>query len=240
MVKKNQAVAAQADDAATLGLRERGKLEKRRRIKAAARQAFTERGYDAATTRDIAGLAEIGIGTLFTYAKDKRELLLMIINDDLDALAGTAVRSVDPSAPLVDQLAAFFESRYRYWAGQPALGRPAVRETLDFLGGVAPQGPEAIRFYARRPRMLALLTDIVRSWRQRGLVAADVPVELAASLFITIYLTEVRRWLMEPAPDADEGLRRFRELAALAIRGVAPGCGSTVAPDIGSDRLSGA
>ena len=205
-----------------MGLRERGKLEKRRRIKLAARQAFVEKGYDAATTRDIASLAGIGIGTLFTYAKDKRELLLMIINDDLDEISDQAVKAVDPAAAVLDQVVAFFEPRYRYWAGQPALGRPAVRETFDFLGATAEQGPETSRFYARRPRMLGVLTQVIAEDQRRGLVAADVPPAQVASLFMTIYLTEVRRWLTQAEPQAQEGLNRFRELVSLAIRGVAP------------------
>ena len=63
-----------------LGLRERGKLEKRRRIKQAARDVFLEKGYDAATTREIAERAYVAIGTLFVYAKDQRDLLMMLIS----------------------------------------------------------------------------------------------------------------------------------------------------------------
>ena len=47
---------------------------------------FCRRGYLDATTRDIAARARVANGTLFRYARDKRELLLMVINDDLDAL----------------------------------------------------------------------------------------------------------------------------------------------------------
>jgi AcrR family transcriptional regulator len=206
---------------AALGLRERSKLDKRRRIKAAARAVFIEKGYDAATTREIAAQADIGIGTLFNYAKDKRELLMMIINDDLDDINESAATAVDPDAPLIEQLLAFFSARYAYWASEPGLARPAVQETFDFLGIVREQGPETARFYARRPKIEQMLVDIVSHGQAAGLVAEDESAELIASLFMTIYLTEVRRWLNQSKPQVEAGIARLGELLALAIRGVA-------------------
>ena len=64
-----------------LGLRERNKLEKIQRIKAAATKLFSEKGFDEATTRDIAKRAHVGKGTLFLYAKDKRDLVLLLYKD---------------------------------------------------------------------------------------------------------------------------------------------------------------
>ena len=57
------------------GLRARGKRERRRRLREAAHKVFLERGYEGATTREIAARAEIAIGTLFIYATEKRDLL---------------------------------------------------------------------------------------------------------------------------------------------------------------------
>ncbi len=202
------------------GLREKGKQERRRRIQAAARREFSEKGYDVATTRDIALQAEVGIGTLFTYAKDKRELLMMIVNEDLDKVSEQVERAIKGDQPLLDQLTAFYKPRYDYWAAHPALGRPMVREIMDVVGATKELGPETARFYERRSRMMAMLQKIVESRQTSGEVIRDAPVTLIASLFMTIYLTEVRRWVNQEKPDAQEGLARFRELAALAIRGV--------------------
>ena len=203
-----------------MGLRERGKLERRRRIQNAARQEFMEKGYDVATTREIALLAEVGIGTLFTYAKDKRELLMMIVNDDLDEVSGIAEQTIDSKGSLLDQVVAFYKPRYEYWAAHPALGRPIVREIMDVAGATESPGPETARFYARRPRMMSALTQIVAKQQTGGQAIPDISAGLIASLFMTVYLTEVRRWLNQESPNAADGMARFRELIALAIRGV--------------------
>lgn len=205
---------------APLGLRDRRKLEKRQRIKLAARQVFMEKGYEAATTREIAALADVATGTVFVYAKDKRDLLLMIINDDLDAANEMAVAMIDPQAALLDQLEQFFGSRYEYWAREPRLTRPAIRETFDFLDSSAEAGLETARFYARRPKSVAILAGLVQAKQQCGEIASRDAPELIASLFMTIYLTEIRRWMAHAVPRADEGMKMLREMLALAMRGI--------------------
>lgn len=62
------------------GRRERNKQEKLDRITAAARELFAEHGVDEVTTQQIADKADIGTGTLFLYAKNKGELLLLVQN----------------------------------------------------------------------------------------------------------------------------------------------------------------
>lgn len=71
-----------------VGRRERNKEEKRGRILAAASKLFAVHSVDEVTTQQIADAADIGAGTLFLYAKNKGELLLMVQNASyVDALA---------------------------------------------------------------------------------------------------------------------------------------------------------
>jgi len=86
------------------GLRERGKLDKRRRIMEAAREVFIEHGYEQATTREIAARAGVSVGTVFVYAKDKRDLLLLIVNGELDAVSAKGQAALDRPGTLVERL----------------------------------------------------------------------------------------------------------------------------------------
>lgn len=63
-----------------LGRRERNKQEKLDRITAAAAELFAAHGVDDVTTQQIADKADIGTGTLFLYARNKGELLLLVQN----------------------------------------------------------------------------------------------------------------------------------------------------------------
>ena len=90
------------------GLRERNKLDKLRRIKKAAAELFIRKGYDDTTTREIAVRAGVGLGTIFVYAATKRDLLFLLINDDLQDVVEKAAGSVRPERPMLDNLLRIF------------------------------------------------------------------------------------------------------------------------------------
>src|SRR5450830_1360819 len=72
-----------AESSPTRGRRERSMDNKRVRIFEAAATLFTERGYDAVGTLEIAERADVAAGTVFRYASSKAELLLMVYNREL-------------------------------------------------------------------------------------------------------------------------------------------------------------
>ncbi len=74
--------ATPSDSKTSTGRRERNKEAKQARIFAAAAGLFAEHGYATVTTQQIAERADVANGTLFRYASNKAELLLMVCNDD--------------------------------------------------------------------------------------------------------------------------------------------------------------
>jgi AcrR family transcriptional regulator len=58
-------------------------LERRQHILMCARQVFAQRGYEAATIKDILIASGISNGALFVYFKSKRDILLAIIDENL-------------------------------------------------------------------------------------------------------------------------------------------------------------
>ena len=63
-----------------MGRRERNKVDKRERITRVARDLIMRNGISAITTAQVAAAADVGVGTLFLYAKTKGDLLLMVQN----------------------------------------------------------------------------------------------------------------------------------------------------------------
>src|ERR1700730_18397010 len=88
------------------GLRERNKRAKLEKISRAARSLFIRRGYDATTLRHIAAKAGVGLGTLFSYAADKRDLLFLIINDDIEAMNRRALAAAPADRSLLERVVA--------------------------------------------------------------------------------------------------------------------------------------
>ena len=113
-----------------LGQRERNKIDKLRRIKDAARELFIAKGFDDTTTREIALRAGVGLGTIFVYAANKRDLLFLIANDELENITKEAEASVSEQASLLDNLMDVFGRHYRFFRRQPALSRLVLREMV--------------------------------------------------------------------------------------------------------------
>jgi AcrR family transcriptional regulator len=61
------------------GLRARQKADRHRRILAAASRLFRRRGYDAVRIDEIAGQAQVSIGTIYNYYENKGDLLMAIV-----------------------------------------------------------------------------------------------------------------------------------------------------------------
>jgi len=201
------------------GLRERSKARRLSNIRRAARELFVEKGYDATTTRIIAKRAGVGLGTLFTYAADKRDLLFLIFNDELIELAAQAFAQ-SPSAPaLADRLVAVFRDFYAYFARQPNLARFLLRELTFYT-----HGPEARRFQMHRDRIVAGVAAMVARARGDGIIAATGDDMLVARAIFDIYSAEVRRWLADDQnePNIAHGLTALRRVLQLLVDGLRP------------------
>ena len=199
------------------GARERAKAERRLRLKEAALAVFGEKGYEGATTREIAERAGVGAATLFRYAAEKRDLLLMIVNDDLAAINATAFAELDIDAPLVDGLIVLFAPRYTYFGANPPLAREATHLTV--LARAEDDTFETQRYRHRRDQLLTTMTNLIRYQQGRGFVRGDCDPAFLADFFLDIYIAQRRRWLSEAKPDVARGIADLRHMLELAIDG---------------------
>lgn len=200
-----------------IGLREKNKAEKLQRIRKAARALFIRHGYDDTTMRDIAKRAEIGFGTLFTYASDKRDLLFLIYNDELDDVVARAFENGAAERDFLDQLVAYFAGFYRFFAPQPELSRVVLREMTFFL-----KGRQAEQFQASCGLMTQHLASFVSGARRTQQIATRKDASLIAQALLSTFAAEIRRWIAVDEPDLKRGLARLRQMLALQIAGLAP------------------
>lgn len=203
-----------ADPPPKLGLRERNKLDKLARIRSAALELFETKGFDATTTREIAELADVGIGTVFMYADDKRDLLFLIFNDVLDRVVDEAFGRVDHRKPLSAQITAVFAHFYAAFHERAALARIFLRELVFFS-----QGKQAEQYLANRGRILHALEALVADAIDKGKVrAGEDPAHIAKACFF-LYSGEIRMWLGAPEPDLAQGIDSLQRTFALLGRG---------------------
>ena len=197
------------------GLRERNKLEKRQRIRDATRELFSARGFEATTLRQIADRAQVGLGTLFNYARDKRDLTFLLFNDDLARLVEEAKAASARKTGVLEQVMAVWEPHYHYFARDPVLCRILLRDMYFYV-----EGEEAERFHRTAARLQDHLEMLLVSAQHAGLVSGSASADAMASLLFYVYQGSVRDWMEHPRPVAKEGLAALRQLVQMSFRGL--------------------
>lgn len=204
------------------GKREANKLDKLQRIKRAAQHLFTTIGYDEATTRQIAKQAGVALGTVFTYATTKRDLLFLVSNDLLDEARHAAEASFQPDSNLQQNFLRFCAIFYNVLHAQPALSKLVFRELLFYESTT-----HSARALLNRARTLKNIEALVVNAQTRGEIRAADPADHVAWLLFSIFQAENRRWLALDERDLEAGLTHLWRSGALLIKGLS----ATPSPD---------
>jgi TetR/AcrR family transcriptional regulator len=198
-----------------IGTREKKKLATRERIRVAASDLFARRGYGAATMRQIAKRAHVGLGTLFNYAEDKRDLVFLIFNEELNATTDVALAAVRPRDTPLDQMMAVFRAHYDWLATQPALARILLQE-LTFYSS----GKQAATFLSIRKRLIDGIEALIRDGQKRKKITSKEDAAFIARHIFFVYSASLRWWIAAPKPDPHKGVADLRRLLKLQFEGL--------------------
>jgi AcrR family transcriptional regulator len=197
------------------GLRERNKNDKLRRIKDAARELFVSNGFDETTTREIAIRAGVGIGTVFTYADNKRDLLFLVANDELADVTAAAEASLHKDAPCLQNLIDFFRHHYRFYAQQPELSRLLLREMTFY-----DSGRQASRFQKTREKNIKIVGDLMQMAADHKAIRIAEDPQFVGWVAFCIFQVELRRWLMSRNPVVPAGMKSLERALRLLMTGL--------------------
>jgi AcrR family transcriptional regulator len=198
----------------SLGLRERNKLQKRRRIYQVARRLFEKQGYDSTTMRQIARAADVGEGTVFLYAKDKRELLFRIFKDDFLSVTDDAFRRIPSDAHFLDQFTAFMTPWLRFLQPHGALARIMVREGFGMRDSAGDE------YEAMVANINDKFSRLLHSAQQRGQVRSDLDLPRLVEAIWANFRFYADDWAGQRRPSLAEGVARVRSGLALLFEGI--------------------
>jgi len=167
--------------------------------------------------RQIAKRAHVGLGTLFNYAEDKRDLVFLIFNEELNATTDVALAAPRPRDGVVDQLIAVFRAHYIWLAAKPELARILLQE-LTFYSS----GKQAATFHSIRKRLIDGVTDLIRKAQQAKKISSREDAALIARHIFFVYSASLRWWIASPKPDPRQGVADLRRLLKLQVEGLLP------------------
>jgi len=186
----------------------------RRRLYETAVGLIGERGYDAATLREVAGRAGVSPGLLYRYFPNKRSVVLALYDDLSDEFAAQAAEM--PQGKWRDRFIYALETTLRVLGPH----RVTLRALAPAMVGDAEEGVFARSTSFSRLRVQAVFQGAVVN-------ASDAPKTLAGAvgrLLYLLHLAVILWWLLDRSPNQRatsalvELFRQILPSAALTLR----------------------
>ncbi|MFD0343838.1 TetR/AcrR family transcriptional regulator [Streptomyces sp. NPDC127117] len=179
-----------------MSLRERKKLQTRRRLLAAATELFAERGFDKVSVAEIAEAAEVSKMTVFNYFAGKEDLVLAPMEEHV----GDVARAVRDRAPGESALAAvrgqFVAAVERH---DPSVGMSDEPVVLRVRRLIQETPALLTRAHAFSMRSFDLLTEALVEEGQEPPIARIVGAQLIGTRNALIQANQLRLLAGEPA-----------------------------------------
>jgi AcrR family transcriptional regulator len=189
------------------------KQRTREKVLAAARQLFTERGYEGATIRDIAKAAGMSTGAVFASFADKSELFDEILAKDY-ALLGEAMQDAAQSgATVTEALSNLFGVAYRFHMSQLPLLQAGIAASWTRSEAGEQRNREALR------PLMTLISDTLTAGVERGELSAKADLRLVSGIIWDVYLAGYRHAVFD-SWSADDLTSRLSDQINLILAGV--------------------
>ena len=163
------------------------KQQTREKVLQAARQLFCERGYEAATIRDIASAAGMSTGAVFASFDDKSELFEEIIGQDAAAMAGPMRAAAAEGSTIEESLIGLFGVAYQFQCRQI----PLVQAGMAVSWTRSNDHEETLRDDLRP--ILALIDEVLGRGAARGELSQAADLGLLSGMVWDLYMAGYRR-----------------------------------------------
>jgi AcrR family transcriptional regulator len=203
--------------------KERERDQRRRDILDSARIAFLKHGITTTTMERIAQEAELAKGTLYLYFRNREELLMGLLADDISTLT-TAMDSV-VSSPLAppEKLELAFATFYTYSQENQLFYQMMTQTNIGLMMTNVDDNPTLANFKNVNERLIGLVESIVEQGVHQGyfllhghlrLVVAEIVIAMKGSVMI------LRNNLIPPGWVTDGEEVVLRDIVKLIIRGL--------------------
>ena len=167
------------------------KQQTRLKVLAAARQLFSEQGYEGATIRDIAAAAGMSTGAVFANFSDKSDLFREIMTDDMEALVLAMRDAAQRGRNVEDSLLKVFMAGYTFYKSRLQLARAAFSVSWDAEGG------PTLRGLASSQAFVELFAEQLAAGVERGELSQEAEVKLRSQMLFDTYKSNFTQAIFE-------------------------------------------
>ena len=205
-----------------VGLRDRQKQERERRIVQAAEKLFARRGYAEVAMEDVAARSSLAVGTIYNYFPSKSALLLAIVRRETESLVARGRKILD--SPPRDPVAAASAFTEVFLEDFTRDDRRLWRE----LFGAAIAEPSTIGrpLFEVDEQLVSQLASLLEQYRNNGVLASDIEPLPAATVLYGVCFTWMTAYMMNDGISAEMVRNEVRRGIAIAMRGLFSSAGA--------------
>jgi AcrR family transcriptional regulator len=189
------------------------KIRTRQKVLEAARVLFAERGYEAATIRDIAHTAGMSTGAVFANFEDKADLFESILAEDSDLVAERMGQASESGGTTSERLVSAFSASYAYYLGN----LPLLQATLA-QSWLRPLSAE-LRSRTATMVLLSIVSDVLRDGVRHGELQESIDVRMVSELLWDVHVANYRRAVYDGG-DIDLLRARLSDQVGLILAGL--------------------
>lgn len=197
------------------GLREKQKADRERRILKAAVTKFRAEGYRSVRIEDLAGAAEVSVGTVYNYYQTKGDILIATVAMEVEEVLAAGAKIVaDPPRGVETALLALI---FQYYDHSLEYLSKEMWRTAMALSIEAPGTPNGQRYSALDAALQRQVTDLIFALRDRGELRAD----LDAAALGQVVFNNLNQMFIEFVRNDDMTLDLLRQKVAAQMRPLA-------------------
>ena len=176
----------QPADGQRLNRRQAAKVRTRQKVLDAARDLFSERGYDPATIRDIAKGAGMSTGAVFANFQDKAELFEAVLAEHMERLTEVVRAAAAGTGSTRERLIAALDAGYHH-----TLEHLPLMQAIVARSWFQPQDAEQ-RARGFTKGVLSVIGEVLRDGVRKGVLNQDADTRLLGDLVWNAWLSNYR------------------------------------------------
>jgi AcrR family transcriptional regulator len=196
-----------------IGLKDKKKERRKKRILAAATKLFKNKGFADTTISDIAKSADVGVGTIYNYFSSKNQILLSIVADIcIEKKPPETIYENDPVKTLFSYLDSYFDEftvlDKEIWC--------------DWFAAIFKERNVIEQAFQLDLKIVGELAGLCTKMQERKMITTDVSAQEIAMAVYTAFAAWMTSYFMLPEMDKQSAKQEFERHVNILFRGIRP------------------
>ncbi len=171
-----------------MSIREAKKKKNKQAILEAAISLFSENGYENTSIENIAKVAGVGKGTVYSYFQTKKDIIKGFCEYELEKIHHELVIRSNQDTPVLEQMLTIYMTEFNHVTQNREFGRIFMRES------VFPSDSDVHDNSQIDDKYFQLLFPILERGQERGELRKDIELLHITAHFYSLYILIMSAW----------------------------------------------